>query len=238
MSDQQPLDRSAKAQRVRIRFARTAEAAAVGHVDLARLWARALEEAGVAVSHSQGRRGQARLTLAAGLPLGVTSEGELLDVVLAAHVRTDELAGCVRAHLPPGIELLDAWETGLGLPSLPTAVRWADYEVDVGAADGIEDTIASFLERDTLPWRDTRGEKVREYDLRPLVHDLRIEGKCGDAIQLSMRLRCDAQGVGRPDQVVLALGLPQALRIHRKRLVLAEASPARTAWRRRGRYVG
>ena len=233
-----PPDRTAKAQRVRIRFARGPEAGAVGHVDLARLWERALEEAGVAVSRSQGRRGQARLTLAAGLPLGVTSEGELLDVVLWERLRTDELVARVRPNLPPGIELRDAWEAGMGLPSLPTAVRWADYEVDVAAAEGLDEAIASFLARETLAWRDTRGEKVREYDLRPLVQELRVDKRCGELTRLSMRLRCDAAGVGRADQVVLALGLPQAVRVHRRRLVLAEVSPARDAWRRRGRFAG
>ena len=232
------VDRTAKAQRVRIRFARGADAAAIGHVDLARQWERALAEAGVAVSHSQGRRGQARLTLAAGLPLHVTSEGELLDVILAERLRADELAARVQPCLPPGIDVLDAQEVGMGLPSLPTAVRWADYEVDVPATDAaLENMIASFLALETLPWRDTRGEKVREYDLRPLVHDLRVEGRCDEVTRLSMRLRCDARGVGRPEQVVLALGLPQAARVHRLRLVLAETSPAREAWRRRGRFV-
>jgi hypothetical protein len=60
----------------------------------------------------------------------------------------------------------------------------------------------------------------------------------GDVTRLWMRLRCDSRGVGRPDQVAKALGLSEPLRIHRQRLVLAEVSPARNAWRRRGRFVG
>jgi len=234
VNESSPPDPSARAQRVRLRFACGPDA---GRSDLGRVWRQALEEAGVEVSRGQGRRGQ-RLVFAAGLPLNVSSDGELLDVVLAQRLRPDELIERVRAHLPTGIELREAQEVGFGLPSLPSAVRWADYEVDVPATDGLAEAIAAFLARETLPWRDTRGEKVRDYDLRPLVQELRIECAGGDVTRLAMRLRCDATGVGRPDQVALALGLAQSVRTHRRRLVLADVSPARDAWQRRGRYVG
>ena len=226
-----------KAQRLRVRFSRGPEAGAVGHLDLARIWERALLEGGVALSYSGGNRPKPRITLAAGLPMGVTSEGELLDVILAQRIDPDLVTERVAPCLPEGLTLDGAWEVGMGLPALPSVVRWADYDVDVPASGGVS-TIASFLAQESVPWEDTRGEKTRRYDLRPLVRELRIDKQCGDVARLAMRLRCDPSGVGRPDQVVKALGLPEAVRIHRRRLVLAERSPARDAWRRRGRFVG
>ena len=228
-----------KAQRLRVRFARGREAAEIGHLDVARCWERALREAGIAVSYSQGNRPQPRITVAAGLPVGVTSEGELLDVVLAERSDPAQLVERVQPHLPPGLAAREAREVGMGLPSITAAVRWADYEVDVPAGErDAACAVESFLAAATFHWVDTRGEKTREYDLRALVQELRVAGAGDGAVRLAMRLRCDAGGVGRPDQVVKALGLPQAARIHRARLVLAEASPAREAWRRRGRYTG
>lgn len=235
-----------KAQRLRIRFARGPEAAAIGHLDLARAWERGLVDAGVSLSYSQGTRAQARLTLAAGLPMGVTSEGELLDVILARRADATRLAECVREHLPQGLAALEVHEVGIGVPSLPASVRWADYDVDVPSTDGGEALRAAvevLLTASTLPWKDTRGEKTRHYDLRPLVLALRVLDDetdyetAGCTAHLVMRLRCDASGVGRPDQVVKALGHSEAARIHRKRLVLAEVSPAHDAWRRRGRFL-
>ena len=241
MNERRADTNSEKAQRLRLRFARGPEAADVGHLDLARIWERAFQDAGVAVSYSRGNRPKPRLTLAAGLPMGVTSEGELLDVVLAQPLLPAEVAERVRPHLAPGLEPLDCREVGMGLPSLPTAVRWADYEVDVPAANGspdVDEAAAAFLAAERFPWEDARGEKTRRYDLRPLVREIRVEERCGDVTRLSMRLRCDPAGVGRPDQVVKALRLPEAARIHRRRLVLAEVSPARAAWRRKGRFLG
>lgn len=237
---------SEKAQRLRIRFARGPEAATIGHLDLARTWERALQEAGIAISYSQSARPQPRLTIAAGLAQGVTSEGELLDIVLAQSVPPSSVAERVGPHLPPGLSVRECWEVGIGLPSLPASVRWADYEVDLPVAescDDVADAVASFLANEHFPWEDTRGEKVRRYDLRPLVLDLRVEpaqegdGRESHATRLVMRLRCESAGVGRPDQVVKALGLPRPTRIHRRRLVLAEVSPARDAWQRVGRFL-
>lgn len=227
---------SDKAQRLRLRFARGPEAASLGPLDLSRVWACALEEAGIVLSYSQGRRPQPRLTLAAGLPSGATSEGELLDVVLARPCPPTEVVERVQPHLPHGLRALEAREVGLGLPALPTVVRWAEYAVETPAPLP-EEAVARFLALERLDWEDTRGEKVRRYDLRALVQELRVEGRHDGATRLFMRLRCDQEGAGRPDQVVKALGLPEPARIHRTRLVLAERSPARDAWRRRGRFV-
>ncbi len=230
--------RSEKVQRLRVRFARGPEAAEIGHLDLARCWERAFCQAGIAVSYSQGNRPQPRIAIAAGLPMGVTSEGELLDVTVAERTDPAQLAERVQPHLPPGLAAREVREVGMGLPSLSSAVRWADYEVDVPAAErDAAAAIEPFLAAESFDWVDKRGEKTREYDLRALVQELRVGGAGDGIVRLAMRLRCDAAGVGRPDQVVKALGVPQALRIHRVCLVLAEASPAREAWRRRGRYI-
>jgi radical SAM-linked protein len=241
MTGQPMPQRSAeKAQRIRLRFARGIEAAAIGHLDVARCWEDAFRSAGIALSYSQGNRPAPRITIAAGLPTGVTSEGELLDVVLAELIDPARLVERLQPHLPAGLTALEAREVGLGLPSLPTLVRWADYEVDLRTDDvpALRSQVEAFLGSESLPWVDLRGQKRREYDLRALVQDVRVEPLCAGAARLSMRLRSDSLGVGRPDQVVKALGLPEPIRTHRLQLIVAETSPARSAWRRRGRYVG
>jgi len=228
----------AKAQRLRIRFGRGPEAAAVGHLDMTRIWVEALGSAGVVLSYSQGSRPQPRVTMAAGLPMGVTSEGELLDAITAEVVETAALSVRLEPELPEGLTVLGVSEVGMGLPSLPSAVRWADYEVDIDAnGENVPKAVADLLAADTLPWVDRRGEKTRRYDLRPLVGDVMVMEPCTDTVRLTMRLRCGPDGVGRADQVAKALGLPDPVRVHRRRLLLADESRARVAWRRRGRYL-
>ena len=227
-----------KAQRLRIRFGRGPEAAAVGHLDMTRIWVEALGSAGVVLSYSQGSRPQPRVIIAAGLPMGVTSEGELLDAITAEVVEPAALSGRLGPELPEGLTVLGVSEVGMGLPSLPSAVRWADYDVDIDAnGEDVPKAVADLLAADALPWEDRRGEKTRRYDLRPLVGDVTVLAPCTDTVRLAMRLRCGPDGVGRADQVAKALGLPDPVRVHRRRLLLADESRARLAWRRRGRYL-
>ena len=227
-----------KAQRLRIRFGRELEAAAVGHLDMTRIWVEALGSAGVVLSYSQGSRPQPRVTMAAGLPRGVTSEGELLDAITAEVVETAALSRRLGAELPEGLTVLEVSEVGMGLPSLPSAVRWADYDVDIDAnGDDVAKAVADFLAAEAFPWVDERGEKTRRYDLRLLVGEVMVVELCTDTVRLAMRLCCGPAGVGRADQVAKALGLPDPVRVHRRRLLLADESRARAAWRRRGRYL-
>jgi len=231
-------DPGAKAQRLRITFARGPEAADIGHLDQTRVWVNALCDAGLAVSYKRGRRPQPRVTIAAGLPSGATGEAELLEVIAARPEPPAGLAGKLNEGLPRGLKARKVVEVGMGLPTLPTLVRWADYEVDVPAPPGADvgTAISNFLAAVSVPWEDTRGQKTRSYDLRAMVESLAAREACGATVQLEMRLRCSTERVGRADQVVKALGLPEPERVHRVRLILAKESPSRSAWRRRGRY--
>jgi hypothetical protein len=67
------------------------------------------------------------------------------------------------------------------------------------------------------------------------VEDITVEHSDERRAQLHMRLKNDNTGSGRPEQVIAALGLPPPTRIHRTKLILENNSPAREAWRARGR---
>jgi hypothetical protein len=110
-------------------------------------------------------------------------------------------------------------------PSLQSRLRFAEYSVEMEtdkSGPEIESALAELLARDDLPWHHARDTGERFYDLRPLINGLWLEGKKDKRMAIGMRLRCDASGSGRPEQVVKALGfptLPQS--IQRTRLVFA-----------------
>jgi hypothetical protein len=116
-------------------------------------------------------------------------------------------------------------------------VRWAEYEVDVPSGGAtfaeVQAAVERLLAAATLPSEYRRETKVREYDLRPLIFDLRVEER-GDAFRLRMLLRAEQENTARTDQVVLALGLPPATRVHRIRLGVEETSSVLQAFRRAG----
>ena len=66
--------------RLRIRFRRGAEVKFISHLDIIRLWQRAMCRAGVELAYSEGFNPRPKISLAAPLALWVTSEAELMDI--------------------------------------------------------------------------------------------------------------------------------------------------------------
>lgn len=212
------------AQRVRVRFGRSGETAFISHLDMMRFWERALRRAGLPLAYSQGFTPHPRISMAAPLALGTTSEAELMDIYLTRWIAPHSFLLALRRQLPQGIEAFDAGMVPPAAPSLQSLVRSAEYRVTVELAGGppdVDGAVERLLAADTLMWQHARDTGVRSYDLRALVQDLWVvEAGSGRAV-LGMMLRCDPSASGRPEQVTAALGFqrpPQS--VQRTRLVL------------------
>jgi radical SAM-linked protein len=212
-------------QRLRLKFSRGEELKYISHLDLMRLWDRALRRAAMPMAYSQGFNPHSHISLAAPLPIGVTSGGELMDIFLERRVLPQVFIKAVSAKLPQGVEVMEVREVWHRLPSLQSQVRYAEYRVEVESDRGLKEVqlaIRSLLERKQLPWQHKRDKEIRRYDLRALVRDIWLEDWRGAECTLGMRLCHDSRGAGRPEQVPKALGFTQRPRaIHRTKLILA-----------------
>jgi radical SAM-linked protein len=211
-------------QRLRIRFSRGEELKYISHLDLMRLWQRALKRAGIELAYSEGFNPHPRMSLAAPLALGVTSEAELMDIVLKKFMSPHAFTAALGQQLPPGIAIQQVFNIPLGLPSLQSQLRHAEYAVGLAAEkeEGeIKADIVDLLNRETLPWQHQRDTGPHRYDLRALIDDLWLIDWKKDGCSIGMRLRCDSAGSGRPEQVAAALGYTQYPKsVHRTRLIL------------------
>ena len=212
-------------QRLRIKFGRSDELKFISHLDLMRCWERAMRRAAIPLAYSEGFTPHPRIALAAPLALGVTAGAELMDVNLNRWVSPHWFIAGVERQLPQGLTMSAAVPVSLTLPSLQSAVRTAEYLVEVEAPSGfaaIERSIAELLSLKELPWHHRRDTGEHNYDLRALIEELWIDNSSGLLVTLGMSLRCDSTGSGRPEQVALALGIDSyPKRIHRTKLVLA-----------------
>ena len=220
-----PLERR---QRLRITFAKGEPIKYISHLDLMRTWERALRRAQVPLAYSEGFNPRPKISIASALPVGFTGRGEVMDIVLSRHTSPYNFAKRLKPHLPPGLEVLSVEEVYLRLPSLQSQMRYAEYRVVVESEETpaeIEKRVEQMLSAQSLPRLRERKGRVTEYDLRPLIDDLWIEGlgsvrspdqssvrspdrhREGTACVLGMRLQSDSQATGRPDEVLEAMGL-------------------------------
>ena len=219
------------AQRLQIRFGAAGPLKYVSHLDLMRVWERVCKRAGLPLATSHGFSPRPKIALAAPLAVGVTSEAELLDLLLTERVDPATTMQRLSAELTAGLTLFEVREGPLKQASLQSMLKAAEYVVDVPDSRTIEDwrtAIDVLLARDEIPWSHQRGNETKSYDLRNLVFDLDAVSAQDGVATLTMRLRNDEQGAGRPEQVALALGATsEPTRIHRTAIELsAELAPA------------
>jgi len=211
-------------QRLRLRFGRGEEVKFISHLDIMRFWERAFRRAGMPLAYSQGFTPHPRISLAAPLAVGVTSEAELMDVWLNRWMPPQSFVMSAKQQLPPGFTIFEAWQVGLNMPSLQSCLGFAEYHIVMEikqTKQEVESSLHSLLQAEELPWHHSRGSKLHFYDLRRLIDDLWLIDYHDSCYILGMRLHCDASGSGRPEQVTAALGFPQYPKsIHRTRLIL------------------
>ncbi len=181
-----------------------------GHLDLMRAWARLLRRADLPIAYTQGYNPQARLNLAAALPLGFTSECEVIDIWLKQTLPPEEFLARAAAAVPPGLTVHTAREVDLKAKSLQSQLVTAAYIVTLTPSPDLVSRVETLMAASSLP-RERRG---KEYDLRPLIEDVWLEDD-----GMGMRLAGRPGATGRPDEVLFALGLDAlSYHIHRTHL--------------------
>ena len=209
--------------RYRVRFSKTEAMRFTGNLDLYRTWERTLRRAGVPLAYSLGFSPHPKITLGAALALGCSSEAELAEIWLEEDLTPPDLRSSLEKASPRGIRVTAVERIATTEPALQTLIRSAEYEVRLHAEAMPEDLTArvgALLGAPIL----TRERRGKAYDLRPLIEALEIVADDPGEGCLRMRLAAREGATGRPQEVLLALGIdPSRAHIHRVRLVLGSA---------------
>jgi radical SAM-linked protein len=216
------LRNAKRIMRLRITFAKEGWLIYSSHLDLMRLWERALRRAAVPLAYSGGYNPRPKLQLARALPLGHVGEEELVDVWLEESVSLKQFAKSLVPVLPEGLTVKRVQEVDPGAPAMQTQVVATEYHVIVEWDRSLEEARARVeraLAADELP-HERRGKR---YDLRPLIEDLQLEEVSDGKVILDMRLSARPGATGRPEAVLDVLGMGDAFaRYRRTRLILSE----------------
>lgn len=211
-------------QRIRITFSKTGPARYSGHLDLHRAWERTLRRAGAPVAYSEGFHPQPRLQFAAPLPLGFTSECEIMDVFLTEEVDLHALRQELNRVTPSGIDVHNITSVppgpgGKKAPSLPTLMRSATYTITLKTPNlELPAQIAALLAQDELICQ----RKRKTYNLRPLIETLTIDEAQPDR-RLHVQMSAREGATGRPQDLLTLLHTGRSkANVHRTQLTLAD----------------
>src|SRR3990172_10118006 len=144
--------------RLRIIFSKTEAMRYTGHLDLYRTWERTLRRANLPLAYSQGFKPHPRLTLASALPLGFTSQAEVMDVWLENNLPIDQVERALLRALPPGLRVKQINQVETQAPGLQARLVAAEYLVTLNQPySDLDARLEKVLSVASLP-RERRGE--------------------------------------------------------------------------------
>jgi radical SAM-linked protein len=200
----------AEKYRLRLIFAKKKQIKYISHLDLALAWERALRRASMPLAYSQGFNPRPKMQFASGLPLGATGAAEILDIIVTEPIPPTDALARIKLALPRGIALTSVEEVPLKAPALQQLLRQAEYKVTVETdlpAETLSTRIEQLLAAGELIQTRRRQKKEEQIDLRPWLHDLRLDQVAAAEAHLFMRLTAGQFGNLRPETVLDALGL-------------------------------
>ena len=201
--------------RYRITFGKGRELRFTGHLDLHHAWERTFRRAKLSLAYSEGFTPRPKINIGAALPLGCTSEADLVDVELDQEIETEQLIEALGAAAPPGLTISEIAKVPDGSPKLQKLIESSEYLIPIPGEDteALQALIEAMLSAEKLP----RVRRGKDYDLRPLIEELSL----AEPSALNLRLAARSSATGRPDEVLRALELdPTPLVPHRVRLIL------------------
>ena len=215
-------------QRWRLIVARDEAARELAQREVTTAWETAFRASGLPIAETDGAVPRPRIAYGAPVPVGMLAAREPIDVALFERRRIHEVREAIERVAPAGHRLVDLYDMWSGSPTLAGSIVAGEYRATVGMADGtaldpveLDAALRSMLDADRITSRREKGGAVVEVDIRPHILELRMDraadgttagaGASGIAddgpVDLLMRLRLGGEGgVGRPDEVVAALG--------------------------------
>lgn len=194
--------------RIQILYSKTGAFRYTGNLDVHKTWERIFRRAGLPLAYSQGFHPQPKLNQANPLPLGIAGRNELIEVWLNCEQWDTDYLDVINQVLPPGIKINDIRLVALNAPTPQSQIVATEYLAELPSVYNLQEIVQNIkriLDSDELI-RERRG---KSYNLRPLIFDLWMdrEQQNQNTLKIGMRLAAGPQGSGRPDEVLLAVGL-------------------------------
>lgn len=217
-----------KVQRLRVCFGKLGDMRLVSHLDLVRLFDRAVRRASLPVAFSGGFHPAPRIAIANALSLGYTSRGELVEFELRQRVDCEEFRRLLGAELNADLPLYSVIEVPLTDPMATQTLALADYRLQVLAAPAVtgwEQWVEQILATEDIPYEQTtKSGQVRTINLRERLYSLKVESATPQEATLYYQGSCRNDGtLLKPEQVVamvsrfggleLSLGAVERLRL-------------------------
>lgn len=162
--------------RLRVKFNKLRYLKYIGHLDLMRLFKRALSMEEIPVKYSKGFNPLPRLSIASPLSLGIEGEEEYMDLDLLEEVDIDKFIGGMNKILPRDIQILDAIYPA-EKESIAFIINYALYEISFEnmmelSYEDMENLIDRWLNKEEILIKRLRKKGKRKIEVEENIISL------------------------------------------------------------------
>ncbi|MBD2012653.1 TIGR03960 family B12-binding radical SAM protein [Microcoleus sp. FACHB-53] len=171
---------SEKVQRMRVWYGKLGDMALLSHLDLVRLYDRAVRRASLPIAYTGGYHPMPRIMIANALSLGVTSEGEIVEFELTQSMEVEEFKQRLASQLPSDIPVYRVEEVDLKAASATQVLERAEYLLTLAVVDGLslppwQDWVEAVKNREEILWSyTTKSGRKQEVNLRDRLFELEL----------------------------------------------------------------
>jgi radical SAM family uncharacterized protein/radical SAM-linked protein len=183
--------------RYRVRYSKLTEARFTSHLEVMRAIVRTLRRANIPLLYSQGFSSRPRVSFGPPLSVGMTSTSEYFDFVTDGPFSQDFLK-TINKNLSKGLRAVSVTPVFPRSRSLSEILDVAEYKMsNVRVRPELVD---QFLARESCEIVQTRGDKERTIDVRPLLLDIKMDNG-----GLLLKIRMPKTGWVGPREILSAI---------------------------------
>ncbi len=160
----------------RVEYEKLFDARFIGHLDMVRMFHRAIRRAGLPVSYSKGFHPMPRVSFENPIPLGMESMREHFIMELRKTMDPGVLCRRLQEEMIPGIGIKNVAACGKGERLLPAPVQTYWIMLPVKHAQ-IEASVGHFMSLSTMMVEISRKKKRIKTDIRKAVRELRFASR-------------------------------------------------------------
>ncbi|MFB2967836.1 TIGR03960 family B12-binding radical SAM protein [Aerosakkonema sp. BLCC-F183] len=175
-----------RVQRLRVCFGKLGDMALVSHLDLARLFDRAVRRASIPIAYTNGFHASPRISIANALPLGATSSGDIVDFELTRQMDVATFQAKLVAQMPSNIPIYRVEEVDLKTPSATQLLAAAEYSITLTSFAEVtsaqwQQWIEAIKHRDAIWWEQTtKSGNKHTVNLRERLFELELQEESRD----------------------------------------------------------
>ena len=165
--------------KLRLLFVKEEQASYISHLDLMRTFQRVFPRGGLELKHSQGFHPHPLISIVLPLPVGQSSDCELLDFEVEQDIDGSGIADMLNTGLPAGLRVRDCYRVERPARDLAFLRARLELDYDHGVPDGAVERLRELFARDeVLVEKRTKHKELAQINVVPLIHS--IEWSAGE----------------------------------------------------------